>query len=389
GFIDSLIAHGVEADFHVKQLLARVDLQMRRLIEGSPQVAERLLRDALFFVAKSQTLDGRAAEVRESLGLDRYLPGRGLLDPEALARMRPLLDAMQAGLKAARDNWHAYVEGQPEQLEQFQGQLARMQPQAQTFENSGLSALLDELAAVATAAGQREGEVREQMNLEVASTLLFAQNAIDHEDVLHGDFSERAAGQRARLNALLEGREMPAPVMVDANQREAERDMLVHMAQEVSLNLKQMEEALDAFFRDEDERVALAGLPGLAQQAQGALTMLELPEAASLLAAATAIAQPFATEGFPNGETRQRLADAFSSLGIYVESYCAGRADAANILRPVLIDFGLLDADSVSEVGLGETVESGLPARKAEVQANYLDWRDQAGDDTKKKFLDA
>ncbi|MBT9538702.1 Hpt domain-containing protein [Thiobacillus sp.] len=388
GFVDSLIAHGVEADFHVKQLLARVDLQMRRLIEGSPQVAERLLRDALFFVAKSQTLDGRAAEVRESLGLDRYLPGRGLLDPEALARMRPLLEAMQAGLKAARDNWHAYVEGQAEQLAQFQSQLTRMQPQAQAFENSGLPALLNELAAVADAAGQRDGEVREQMNLEVASTLLFIQNAIEHEDVLHADFAERAAGQQARLNALLEGREMPAAVMVDANQREAERDMLVQMAQEVSLNLRKMEEALDAFFRDDEARTGLAELPVLSQQAQGALTMLELPDAAGLLAAATATMQPFASEGFPDAETRQRLADAFSSLGIYVESYCAGRVDAANILRPVLIDFGLLDPDAALENGLGDTVESGLPARKAEVQADYLEWRDQPDADTKKKFLD-
>jgi len=128
GFVDSLIAHGVEADFHVKQLLARVDLQMRRLMEGSPQVAERLLRDALFFVAKSQTLDGRAAEVRATFGLDRYLPGRGMLDPEALARMRPVLDALQASLKAARDSWHAYVESDAGQLPQFQTHLERMLP---------------------------------------------------------------------------------------------------------------------------------------------------------------------------------------------------------------------------------------------------------------------
>ena len=389
GFIDSLIAHGVEADFHVKQLLARIDLQMRRLMEGSPQVAERLLRDALFFVAKSQTLDGRAAEVRESFGLDRYLPGRGLLDPEALARMRPLLDAMQAGLKAARDNWHAYVEGQTEQLAQFQGQLERMQPQAQIFEGSGLQSLLSELAAAANVADQRAGDAREQMNLEVASTLLFMQNAIDQEDVLHGDFSARAEGQQARLRALIEGREMPVNAMADTNQREAERDMLVHMAQEVGQNLKQMEEALDAFFRDANEREALANLPALAQQAQGALTMLELPDAASLLAAATATVQPFTNEGYPDKATQQRLADAFSSLGLYVESYCAGRVDAARILRPVLIDFGVIEADSVDENAFDDTVESGLPARKAEVQAGYLEWRDQPGADAKKKFLDA
>ena len=368
GFVDSLIARGVEADFHVKQLLARVDLQMRRLMEGSPQVAERLLRDALFFVAKSQTLDGRAAEVRSTFALDRYLPGRGMLDPEALARMRPVLDAMQAGLKAARDHWHAYVEGNAEQLEQFQIQLARMQPQAQMLESSGLMPLLDDLGAAALAAAGREGDAREQMNLEVASTLLYMQNAVDQEDVLHADFAVRAEGQQARLRALIEGREMPADVAESANQREAEREMLVHMAQEVGQNLRQMEEALDAFFRDANEREALANLPTLAQQAQGALTMLELPDAASLLAAATATAQAFASEGHPDEATQQRLADAFSSLGLYIESYCAGRADAARILHPALIEFGVIDADSVESSLLDDTVEAGLPARKGEVQ---------------------
>ncbi len=389
GFVDSLIAQGVEADFHVKQLLARIDLQMRRLMEGSPQVAERLLRDALFFVAKSRTLEGRAAEVRNALGLDRYLPGRGLLDPEVLARMRPVLEALRAGLKAARDNWHAYVEGQADQLEQFQGQLERLHPQALMFDGSGLQPLLGELAAAALATAARTGAEREQMNLEVASTLLFLQNAIDQEDVLHADFAARAAAQQARLRALIEGREMPANVMEEVGQREAERDMLVHLAQEVGQNLKQMEEALDAFFRDGNEREALATLPGLAQQAQGALTMLELADAASLLAAATAAAQPFVSDGYPDEATQQRLADAFSSLGLYIESYCAGRIDAASILRPVLADFGLPYPSSVAAGGFEDTVESGLPARKAEVQADYLAWREQPGDDAKKKYLDA
>jgi len=389
GFVDSLIAHGVEADFHVKQLLARVDLQMRRLMEGSPQVAERLLRDALFFVAKSQAMDGRAAEVRSTLGLDRYLPGRGMLDPEALARMRPVLDALQAGLKAARENWHAYVEGDAGQLEQFQVQLARMQPQAKMLESSGLLPLLDELGAASLVTAGREGEAREQVNLEVASSLLLMQNGVEQEDALHADFAVRAKGQQERLRALIEGREMPANVVEAASQREAERDMLVHMAQEVGQNLRQMEEALDAFFRDAGEREALSNLPSLAQQAQGALTMLELPDAASLLAAATAAVQPFASEGHPDEATQNRLADAFSSLGLFIESYCAGRADAATILRPALIEFGVIDPDSVDESGLGDTIESGLPGRKAEVQAGYLEWRDQADDATKKKFLDA
>jgi chemosensory pili system protein ChpA (sensor histidine kinase/response regulator) len=390
GFVDSLIAHGVEADFNVKQLLARIDLQMRRLMEGSPQVAERLLRDALFFVAKSQALDGRAAEVRTALGLDRYLPGRGLLDPETLARMRPILEALQHGLQAARDSWHAHVEGADAQLGQFRASLARMRPQAAVFEGSGLTSLLDELDAAAAACGQREGEAHEQGQLEVAATLLFLQNAIEHEDVLHADFAARAESQRARLKALAEGRALPAAEPEAASQREVERDMLVHMAQEVGRNLKQMEEALDAFFRDPGARDGLGALDDLAQQAQGALTMLEQPEAARLLGAANELAGAFLSEGHPDAATQQRLADAFSSLGLYIESYCAGRADASRILRPVLADFGVASPDVADEAGFDDTVESGLPARKESVHAAYLNWRDQGGDEAaKKKFLDA
>ncbi len=388
GFVDSLIAHGVEADFHVKQLLARVDLQMRRLMEGSPQVAERLMRDALFFVAKSQSLEGRAAEVRSTFGLDRYLPGRGMLDPETLARMRPVLDALQAGLKAARDHWHAFVDGHADHLEQFQSQLARMQPQAHTLDSSGLSALLEELSAASVFAGKLEGEARDQVSLEVASTLLFMQNAVNQEDVLHADFSSRAEGQQARLRALIEGREMPVSAEDSASQRESERDMLVQMAQEVGQNLRQMEDVLDAFFRNSNEREALATLPALAQQAQGALTMLELPDAASLLAVATEATQPYVSEGQPDDATQQRLADAFSSLGLFIEAYCAGRVDAGRMLRPVLIDFGVVVADEPEEETLDETIESGLPARKAGVKDAYLDWRDQQGDAAKKKYLE-
>lgn len=387
GFVDSLIARGVEADFHVKQLLARIDLQMRRLIEGSPQVAERLLRDALFFVAKSKPTEGCAAEVRATFGLDRYLPGRGLLDPETMARMRPVLDALQNGLKAARDHWHAYVDGDAAQLDAFQAQLTRMHPQAQMLEHSGLMPLLQALAAAARATAGRDGAAREQIDLEVASTLLFMQNTVEKEDVLHDDFTTRTANQQARLHALVEGRELPASLIETSTQREAERDMLLHMAQEVGQNLRQMEEALDAFFRDSGDREGLAGLPALAQQAQGALTMLELPAAASLLEVATATAVPFIDEGEPDDATRQRLADAFSSLGLYIESYCAGRGDAGSMLRPVLIEFGLADADEPAHP-LGETVEAGIPARKSDVRDAYLGWNDAPGEAAKKKFLD-
>ncbi|MEQ1662006.1 MAG: Hpt domain-containing protein [Thiobacillus sp.] len=388
GFIDSLIAHGVEADFHVKQLLARVDLQMRRLMEGSPQVAERLMRDALFFVAKSQAMEGCAAEVRASFGLDRYLPGKGLLDPETLARMRPVLGTLTEGLKAAREAWRLHVEGQSDQLDAFQTQIGRLQTSSNLIENSGLGDLLTALSNAANATVSQTGEPRDALNLEIASTLLFMQSAVEQEAVLHSDFAERAAAQQARLVALAEGRSLPAALIETQSQRDAERDMLHHLAIEVASNLKKMEDTLDAFFRDATERVGLADLSGLSQQAQGALTMLELNDASLLLGASMDALTPYLEIGVPDQATQARVADAFSSLGLYIESHCAGRNDANRILKPVLIEFGLAnvgDDDTMVE----ETVESGLPRRKQSVQAAYLDWRVEPDDTHKKKLLDS
>jgi len=391
GFVDSLITNGVEADFYVKQLLARIDLQMRRLMEGSPQVAERLLRDALFFVAKSQTMEGRAAEVRHTFGLDRYLPGTALLDPEALARMRPVLEALKAGLKGARDAWHVQVEGAGNHIAEFQQQLLRMQPQAHILEDSGLPDLLQQMGVAAEVSQRYQGAQLEALNLELAATLLFLQNAVDNEDVLHADFAARSQKQHQRLAALSEGRAAPLENTADSSERRAaERDMLLHLAQEVSHNLKQMEEILDAFFRDAEQRGALAQLPDLAGQAQGALSMLELAEAAKLLGVATEAIKGYASEGYPDAATQGRVADAFSSLGLYIEAHCAGRADALNILRPVLIDFDLMQGESAEE-DQEDTVEAGLDKRKLEVQSAYLAWRDEPqadGSDTKKKFIE-
>ena len=391
GFIDSLIAQGVEADFHVKQLLARIDLQMRRLMEGSPQVAERLLRDALFFVAKSQTLDGRAAEVRATFSLDQYLPGKGLLDPETLARMRPVLAALKTGLKNARDLWHSHVENATAgQNEDFQAQLDRMQDQAALVGSDVLPLLLRQLSQAAAASTRLGAGQQEQMNLEIAATLLFLQNAVESEEVLRTDFSIRANSQSERLLALVEGRELPqAEVLLDTqSQAVAERELLHHLAQEVSANLKQIEDVLDLFFRDAGQREGLAQLPALAAQAQGALVMLELPQAAELLGAAVKAIENYTVEGYPDDANKDRIADAFSSLGLYIEAHCAGRADAARILQPVLVGFGLSTADTSIESITDDSIEAGLDGRKANVASAYLAWRDEGGEEASKKFLE-
>ena len=59
---------GLESSFGVKQLVARIDLQIRRVAEGSTKVADRLRREVLYYVAISAPVDAvgarRAARVQ-------------------------------------------------------------------------------------------------------------------------------------------------------------------------------------------------------------------------------------------------------------------------------------------------------------------------------------
>ncbi|MGO9444425.1 MAG: Hpt domain-containing protein [Thiobacillaceae bacterium] len=390
GFIDALIAHGVEADFHVKQLLARIDMQMRRLLEGSPQVAERLMRDALFFIAKSGSLGGHAQEVKSTYRLDRYAP-KGNVSAEALVRLRPVIESMKVELVNARNAWHDYTESKAEALERFQRCVGTLAVQAMELGVPAAQTLLKRLQqGAASSAGAIAPET---LNLEIATTLLFLQQALESEDLFSSDFSTRSDIQGRRLMAAVGGDAMPenSIALMDEGSRQArEHAILAQLGQEVSVNLNRIEEILDTFFRNPESRDELPQLDQLAQQVSGALAILDQQSAGQLLEATMGLVRPCIDHRAVAGETEQhRIADAFSSLGLFVEAHCAGRVDAPNILTPILVSFGLMEAP-VSATEMREpTIESGLPDRKTAVASAYLAWRAHPEEEGKKKLAEA
>ncbi len=387
GFLDSLAAQGIAADFHVKQLLARIDLQMRRLLEGAPQVAERLMRDALFFISKSRNPSGETQEVRRAFELDRYVAQGDFPDAETVARLRPLLADLKEAVAQARQLWHGYAEGKAENLGAFRERVAALAQVAAPLGEAPVG-LLKSLGA--SLAGQRLSEI---LQLEVATTLLFLDNALDSEDILSGDFAGRAGQQGRRLNAAAAGEPLPEATLnlLDAaSQKAADRAVMQQLGQEIQSSLKQMEEALDAFLRDPAQTAALEALPQWQAQIHGALIMLEQEPAAALLQAALAEVSPhIQAHSAPEETARQRLADALGSLNLFVEAHCAGRTDAASILRPLLVDFGLAEAVAEPAEAPFPTVEGEIPARKAAVAAAYLGWHGSREDADAAKKLEA
>lgn len=390
GFIDALQSKGVEPDFHVKQLLARIDLQMRRLMDGAPQVAERLMRDALFFIAKSKSVGDEAQAVRSAFSLEKYLPKRPSMDADRLARFRPLLSGLKETLTESRHHWNAFAEGNAAALNDFQACAIRFGEQAPALEIAALNELSATLNGAAASIAGLSHEARDAVRLEIATTLLFLQNAISGEDIFDPDFPLRAESQIRRIKVALSGHaESSAEDLLDDGTRKAaEHALLAQLGREIISSLHEMEESLDAFFRDPQEREALSNLEALTTQIQGALSMLDQEDASLLLKYAIDLVNPYLAAGTPSDEEKAKVADALSSIGLFIEAHCAGRKDAARILMPVRIAYGLAEPED-ADTGIFLTVEDGLAERKARIAASYQDWQDRGGDDTKKKFLAA
>src|SRR5438445_633818 len=78
--LDALMEHGLESGFGVKQLAARVDLQIRRVVEGSAKVADRLRREVLYYVAISAPVAPSVQAVQKGFKLSGLIPSAEVLN---------------------------------------------------------------------------------------------------------------------------------------------------------------------------------------------------------------------------------------------------------------------------------------------------------------------
>ena len=96
--LEAVTEHGVETGFGVKQLAARIDLQIRRVAEGGAKVADRLRREVLYYVAISAPVGPQVQAVQRAFKLSGLIPTAEALDD----RRRAPPAAAARGARAAR-----------------------------------------------------------------------------------------------------------------------------------------------------------------------------------------------------------------------------------------------------------------------------------------------
>lgn len=337
GLIDALRRESIPLDFWVKRLCGRVDLQMRRIMEGSRQLAERLFRDVLYYVAQDPVPSGRTAEVDDLFQLRRYFPA---VETGARAEHLPFIASLKDNLNNAKDHWIRYCGGRAESLEPFQQAATDLFEAAVRLPNQAMKDLARIIQAVAKRMpGVGDASHNEALQVEMATALLLGLNAAEHFEDLGEEFVRQSEAQAMRVQAAIDPGfntdRIPQVDMLDEISRAAqEKLLLAQVTHEIQANLYQVEEVLDKFFRNEQERGGLPKVPALLKQILGAFNILQLDVASKLVTEAmTRIGHFNEADMQIPPQNLNWVAEALSTLGLYVDALRYGRDDSTDMAR--------------------------------------------------------
>src|SRR5574343_549818 len=117
-FVDGLSDARLADNLQARQLCSRIDSQIRRLLEGSNHVAERVMREALYHVAQLP------AEFSPAVGQAQAVYGLAAMLPNAAVPLTPqpyeaALRRLREDLVAAEEAWNKFCQGTAASLPVF------------------------------------------------------------------------------------------------------------------------------------------------------------------------------------------------------------------------------------------------------------------------------
>jgi chemosensory pili system protein ChpA (sensor histidine kinase/response regulator) len=338
GLFDAIRVGGVGETVGVKQLAARIDLQLRRFMEGSTKVSDRLRREVLFHIGRAENAEGRAREVQSLYGLKQLLPAPGALrNGIDYVALRPNINALAEKINEIRAGWQRTVSGQSDSRDGLRADCAAASKLADALQRPSLANLLSTLAEVVPSATIES--IPDKLAVEFSSALLFADTAL-------ANFAGDAAAYETEAASLAEELHVAAHGLGDdahkraipqITRRAQERESVRTLLFEVRENLTAVESALDAWVRG-NAPLQIAPLSAKLAQTVGVFAISDQLVAGEHVRALDADLAALSAE-IPASEQTElvsRLAEKLSVLGFYVDAKeKQPDVDVTHLLKPV------------------------------------------------------
>ncbi|KPA89449.1 chemotaxis protein histidine kinase-like protein [Pseudomonas asplenii] len=312
--VEGMLAGAIGNSPALRSLLKDADRELKRLleqgIEGINQAApDELLKSLLFYLAKAEQPTAQMRVLKERYGLDEALPDTRVVDEERARLAGPDRDAMRSVVSAlceelvrVKERLDLFVRSDRQHADDLAGLLAPLRQIADTLAVLGFGqprkVIIDQLAVVqGLAQGQREPN--DAVLMDVAGALLYVEATL--------------AGMVGTVEQ--QGQEESGLPTTDLT--------LIHqiVIREALLCLQQAKDLIVDYIDANWDRERLAPLPDLLTQVRGALSMIPLGRAASLLETCNHYIREHLIDepASPPWQQLDRLADALSGIEYYLE----------------------------------------------------------------------
>ena len=370
GLLETLIEEGIEVTAERKKLFARLDQQIKKIIDGGEKSvlrnsSEALTRAILWELSQAKSQGPRVTQLKRAFDLEYLLtggvpeetPAGDLPTPEAL---QSVSSALGKEIEAAQDLMSTFFD--PEQrgsvsLEPLVEAFHKMSGTLDMLNVPMLKALVDELSQVCRAVIDNKIVNSEAVSMPMAEALLLVESStrdISRSPTEWKRQIEEAIHRLHMLHAPEEAEAAPAAEGLEVSDGELTesdyKQLLNVVATEVGINLGRIEEALEGFAADTSRVHSLDEVPQLLSQILGAMQILGQARAAELVESTkqhiedirggTLVADSAIMDG---------LAVCVGTIGAYVEGL---RADRQN--PEALIDSAFNEMEAALGSGHGK-----------------------------------
>ena len=320
-----------------KALCNKLDFQIRDLAAGSRAANDALMRELLYAIACCSAGSQRLRQVRQLFRLDQLIPAAEAAAPD-LSSLQPAIEDARSRLKALKAAWQQYVMGEAAGAARVREITASLQELASRLLNPHFLRLLEAIASAAATLPDPRPDDDQHLVIEMSAAFMLAENILEGIGTAEpGDLEEQVRILGAWLADAAAGKSTgkpPAGLRAELTQQISAMQLRAQVAKEITANLQQVEQVLDAYARGTAARDALPALAPLLRQIHGALAVLGLDRAGEVLAACDAMIQA------PGEIDMDWIAEGLSSLGFYLEPCLHGREPREQAIDFFLERFG-------------------------------------------------
>ena len=353
--VEGLRENVIELGSSVKQMLGQVDRTLRELAADGADSLERpappeLLKNLLYYVAKTDHDSPRIREVRAGFRLDEALPSDDLINaerermtgPDALA-MSSVVSALSEEITKIKDALERFVHEGDSDPTELEPQITGLKQVSDTIAMLGLGqprVLVEEQLRVMEAIVQRRRPPERDTLMDVAGALLYVEATL------------AGIGGDQRRPASASGAEVPRHVgqAMDAVLRECRA------------GLEEAKDGIVEFIASQWDREHLGPVPEKLNAVRGGLEVVQLQRPAGVLRQCVRFIEERLLRGdtTPDWRSMDTLADAITSVEYYLERLSDDpetRDDILQLARASVSDLGypLPEEEAPAEEGTEAT----------------------------------